>query len=158
MFGTFAAYAEWIELETFFSGFIVIYALYWLYFQKTDHLGIAYALVGTLYWGLQFKNYYPHYNLQEIISSINYPFLKAWGLISILFWIPAVRKYSILPLLHSILFFVLMIAALFNHQNNALKVFAASLLINSCSLILILLISHLLKLLSKSKRLHDNSQ
>jgi hypothetical protein len=147
MFASFAAYAERIELETFFSGFPVIYALYWLCFQKGRQSGIAYALVATLYWALQFKNYYPDYNLHHIISSIDYPLLKAWGLIAILFWIPALRKNSVITLLHSLVFFVLMIDGFLNQQNNALKVFAASLLINSFSLILILLVTQFRRVL-----------
>jgi hypothetical protein len=144
MFGSLAAYAEWIELETFFSGFTFIYVLYWLYFQKGNLLGISYALIATLYWGLQLKNNLPDYH---------YPLLKIWALIALLFWLPALRKHSLLPFLHSLIFFALIVIAIFRKQDNSHKIFAASLLINSCSLILILLVSYLQKQISSRKKL-----
>src|SRR5438105_1510724 len=105
MFATFSAYAAWIELETFFSGFTFIYDLYWIYFQKGNRLGLSYALVATLFWGLQLKNYFPYHNWQEIITSVDYPLLKIWAMVPLLFWIPAFRKNSLLPLLHSLVSF-----------------------------------------------------
>ena len=143
MFGSFTAYAEWIELETFFSAFFLLFSLYWLYFRKPGQTGLAYALVATLYWGLQFKNYYPDYDLSKIISSIQYPVLRIWAVMALLFWVPAVRKKPLLLVLHSIVFFILPVIKYFDH--NTPKILAASFLINSSSLILILLLTKIRK-------------
>src|SRR6186997_1393589 len=91
-------YVQWIELETFFSGYVPVYAIVYLLsvnFPATalrtralPRLPLAYALVATMFWGLQLKNAYPDYNLVTIFSSTRYPWLFGLGALSILFWIP----------------------------------------------------------------------
>ena len=110
------AYLQQLELMAFFSGFPLIYAIV-LYITGTlteknifkirlvSCLPFAYALVGTLYLGLQLRNLYPYYSVENIKQAMQQPWLIIWGLLSLLFWIPAIGKKKILSLLHSLVFF-----------------------------------------------------
>src|SRR5204862_1324976 len=113
-------YIEWVELETFFSGFLLVYAISYVIsankqsagFIKTKILPllpITYALIATLYWGLQFKNWYPDYNINHIISGTYYLYLKLWALLAIFFWLPIFHRKKFLSAIHICVFFLLMI-------------------------------------------------
>src|SRR5205807_2060212 len=68
-------------------------------------LPVAYAIVGILYLGLQLKNLYPDYTLENIKLTTSDPYLKTWALLSLLFFIPYLAKKPVLSLLHSLVFF-----------------------------------------------------
>lgn len=146
-------YIEWIELETFFSGYLLVYAMVWMTAQSGNkfiksnllsRLPLAYALVATLYWGLQFKNWYPDYNVSHILSSFQNPYLKTWGLLGIISWIPFLHKQAIFTLLHSSVFFILLISDVYNNTlgkhpdpemlNNDLKIYGGSVLLHILAL------------------------
>ena len=156
------AYIEWIELETFFSGYLLVYAVIHLAasfqpftsFLKSKvlpKLSIAYAITGTLYLGLQLKNGYPDYHITYLIADIRAPYLKIWGLLSILLWIPALHKKAIFSILHSMVFFILLVKSFYVHRfssaadndmaANDMKIYSVSILINLASLILATLFS-----------------
>ena len=158
---SFFAYLQQLELMAFFSGYPLIYAVT-LFFAgnqqaKNDFksrivslLPFAYALLGTLYLGLQLKNLYPDYSFENIKLTMQQPFLIIWALLSILFWIPALAKKSLLSLLHSLVFFFFLARDLFLHsfysvdksvvQNN-MNIYTNSLLINLAALAFMVLIS-----------------
>ena len=116
-------------------------------------LPFSYALLGTLYLGLQLKNLYPDYSLENMKLTMQDPYLKIWGLLVMLFWIPALRKKPVLSLLHSLVFFFFLIRDLFlnffhstdkNVLRNDMKIYTDSLLLNACAFSAIILIYFLI--------------
>ena len=155
---TFFAYLQRLEMIAFFSAYPLMYTiiLFITGNQKVKSnfksrlaslLPFAYALVGTLYIGLQLKNLYPDYSIENIKLSVEQPYMKIWALLTVLFWIPVISKKTVLSLLHSLVFFFLLIKDLFvqsslsnggNHIiKNVMKVYTDSLLINVFSLIVV---------------------
>lgn len=158
---TFFSYLQRLELIAFFSGYPLIYAI--IFFiagsqpSKNEVKGkiffllpFAYALVGTIYLGLQLKNLYPDYSVENIKQSFHQPILIGWGLVAMLFWIPAMAKKPVLSLLHSFVFFFFLIKDMFfqlpafaidkNIVRNDMKLYTDSLLLNMGALITITLI------------------
>jgi hypothetical protein len=161
---SFFAYFQQLELIAFFSGYPLIYAATFSFFGKQQSknnfkskvvslLPLAYALVGTLYLGLQLKNLYPDYSFENIKQTVQLPYLMAWGFLSILFWIPALGKKTILSLIHSLVFFFFLVKDIFLQLSssttskdvvkNDMKLYTVSLLLNLGAVALILLISFL---------------
>jgi len=160
----FFAYLQRLELMAFFSGYPLLYAVT-LFIAENQQLKnnfksrivsllpFAYALVGTLYLGLQLKNLYPDYSIENIKLTMQQPYLKIWGLLAILFWIPAIAKKPILSLLHSLVFFFFLVRDLFlqlsassadkNIVRNDMKIYTDSLLLNLGAFALIVLLSFL---------------
>ena len=160
----FFAYLQRLELMAFFSGYPLLYAVT-LFIAENQQLKnnfksrivsllpFAYALVGTLYLGLQLKNLYPDYSIENIKLTMQQPYLKIWGLLAILFWIPAIAKKPILSLLHSLVFFFFLVRDLFlqlsassadkNIVRNDMKIYTDSLLLNMGAFALIVLLSFL---------------
>jgi hypothetical protein len=161
MGNNFFEYLQKLELMVFFSGYPLIYAI--IFFiagnAKTRNtfknrivsvLPYSYALVGTLYLGFILKNLYPDYSFHNIRLFLQQPWLVGWGLLSILFWIPSFSKMKVLSLIHSLIFFSLLIKDIFIQQSaslgnsmvkNDMNVYTISLLLNLGAVILILLLS-----------------
>lgn len=158
MDNSFFNYLQLLELLAFFSGYPMIYAIVFFFtgnqLSKTGlknrlvlFLPIAYALVGTLYIGLQLKNIYPDYSLENLKQIFLVSFLKIWGILSILFWIPVFRKKPVFSLLHSLVYFFLLAKNLFRFLaesdyplsiSNEMKIYTDSLLLNvGCLLIIV---------------------
>ena len=157
----FFTYLQQLEMMAFFSGYPLIYAFI---FFKTENkqstldtkkriaslLPIAYALVGTLYLGLQLRNLYPDYTFNNIRDTLQQPFLVLWALLSILFWIPALHKKPVFSLIHSLVFFFFLVRDLFlqtvnlssdkNIVRNEMKIYTDSLLLNMGAFVFIVLI------------------
>ena len=164
MDNNFFAYLQQLELMAFFSGYPLIYAVT-LFIAGNQQLKnnfksrivsllpFAYALVGTLYLGLQLKNLYPDYSIGNIKLTFQHPWLIIWGLLSILFWIPALGKKTVLSLIHSLVFFFFLVRDLFlqlsassadkNIVRNDMKIYTDSLLLNLGAFALIVLLSFL---------------
>jgi len=134
----FFAYAQHLEMLAFFSGYPLVYYLVWFIFRNRSFkygrrgrivsiLPYSYALVGTLYLGLMLKNLYPNYTFENVQHRIQQPYLVVWGILSILFWIPAFTRKQILSILHSLVFFCFILRDLFfqiagfSHDNNIIK-------------------------------------
>ena len=172
MDNSFFAYIQQLELLAFFSGYPLLYATVMLLTGK-DHsktylkinlallLPFAYALTGCLYLGLQLKNLYPNYSFDNIRLSIHQPFLFIWGLSSIFFLAPVLRKKIALSLLHSLVFFILLAKDLFLYAikstsykhdvKNAMQIYSYSLILNLAALIFIFFIALLLKKIKKHR-------
>jgi hypothetical protein len=170
MDNSFFAYLHRLELIAFFSGYPLIYtAIIFIAGTKqfktnfknrvVSLLPFAYALVGTCYLGLQLKKLYPDYSLENIVHINQHPYLMIWALLSILFWIPALAKKTVLSLLHSVVFFFLLIIDLFTQSTadsdkdiirNDMRIYTVSLLLNLIAIAFIALLSFLHKRYKKA--------
>ena len=115
---------EQLEMLVFFSGYPLVYYLVRFFSRHVSLKNIssaelisilpfAYALSGTLFLGLQLKNVYPVYTIENVRHRIQQPYLFIWALLSLLFWIPAIPKRQILSVLHSLVFFLIIIRDLY---------------------------------------------
>ena len=158
----FFTYLQELEMMAFFSGYPLVYLLVRVAagnrmiknksnVKYLSLLPFAYALVGTLYLGLLLRNLHPDYSFQHIQLKIPQRFLAIWGLMSILFWIPPIARRTILSILHSLVFFALLLRDLFFQLTgmvsdktivqNDMKIYSVSLLLNLVAIILVSLIS-----------------
>jgi len=173
MDNSFFAYLQQLELMAFFSGYPLIYAVT-IFIAGNQQLKnnfksrivsllpFAYALVGTLYLGLQLKNLYPDYSIENIKQTIQLPYLMTWGFLSILFWIPALGKKKFLSLIHSLVFFFFLVRDLFLQLSasfadkdvvrNDMKLYTNSLLLNLGAIAFIVLLSFLFNYYRKRVR------
>ncbi len=170
MDSSFFAYLQQLELMAFFSGYPLVYALtvFFAGNQKVKNnfkkrivslLPFGYALVGTLYAGLQLKKLYPDYSFENIKLSTQHPWLIFWALLSILFWIPALAKQKVFSLIHSLVFFLFLVRDLFlqlsiSNMNesivkNDMNVYTNSLLLNFGAFTILVLLSFLFTLYKK---------
>ena len=170
---SFFAYTEWVELETFFSGYLLVYAIIYLVASNQAATGfvkarvlpklpLAYAFAGTLYLGLQLKNAYPDYTIEHLTTGVQLPYLRIWGLISVLFWIPLLQKKAVFSLLHSSVFFFLLMKSLFlqlftsspgnDMARNNMKIYSVSIVLNLVALFLVTIISLLIARFKRKKR------
>ena len=163
MDNSFFAYLQQLELMAFFSGYPLLYAIIVFIASQTmmknsfakrlvAALPFAYALLGTLYLGYLLKSLYPDYSIKNIKALIQQPYLVTWGLLSILFWIPALAKKKVLSLIHSLVFFFILLKDILSRfpgsgENSIIKndmnVYTTSLLLNIATLAFILLLSFL---------------
>ena len=116
-------------------------------------LPYAYALAGTLYLGLILKNLYPDYSIKNISNYFNNSFLKTWGLLSLIFWIPVFSRRPIISLLHSLVLFFYFSKDLFVFNSsssgkdmirNEIKIYSDSLLLNVSTLVFVTLLYYLI--------------
>jgi len=154
-------YIQRLELIAFFAGYPLIYAIVYTIAgskykvqnsfscRMVKCLPFAYALSGTLFLGLMLKDLYPDYSLNHISDQFQAPYLIAWGISSLLFWIPLFSKKTFLSLLHSFVFFFLLLKDLFMYMNtsidkeviqNDMKIYTTSLLVNAATFLSMLLI------------------
>ena len=150
----------------FFSGYPLFYAVIRVIasnvFNKTEvqnrlvsHLPHAYALVATLYLSFQLKTMFPDYSF----AHTHLPYLKAWAIVAVLFWIPALAKKPVWSFLHSLVFFFYIVRDLSlqifatpgdtDMVKNDMKLFSVSLLFNLAAFAAILFVSYLLRRFSK---------
>jgi hypothetical protein len=164
MDNSFFAYLQQLEMMAFFSAYPLLYAIINVIDGSSKRealkkisslLPYAYALVGTLYLGFQLKNFYPDYSVEHIKAETQQPLLHIWALLSILFFIPALAKKSMISLFHSFLFFSFLLRDMFsqlfgsatdkNILKNEMKVYTDSLLLNLGAFIFIVLLFFLFK-------------
>lgn len=164
MDSSFFSYIQRLEMMAFFSGYPLIYAVILVIAgsqqSKNNYrsrlisfLPFAYALLGTLYLGLQLKNLNAGLSDENIKLLVHQPYLKIWGLLSILFWIPALGKKPFLSLLHSFVFFFFLVKDLFfqlsgasadeNIVRNDMEIYTDSLILNLIAFALIVFLSFL---------------
>ena len=158
---SFFAYLHRLELVAFFSGFPLIYALVFFIAGNQPSkakwkgkvfflLPYSYGLVGVLYLGLQLKNLYPEYSMENTKQLIQQSYLIVWGILAILFWIPIFARKPVLSLVHSLVFFFILIKDIFfqvpafaldqNIIRNDMKLYTDSLLLNLGALIAVTLV------------------
>ncbi len=159
---SFFVYLQRLEIIVFFSGYPLIYALSRLFAAKqlskriprgtlTKLLPYGYALIATLFAALQLKNFYQFYTGENSSAGfLHHPFLMTWAFLAILFWIPALAKRPVLSLLHSFVFFLLLLKGLFFQTfwpandnsllRNDMKLYTTSLLLHLAAQVIVLLI------------------
>jgi len=163
---SFFFYLHRLELIAFFSGYPLMYATILLIggmrrsrteLQKrlVALLPFSYALVGTLYFGFELMNLHPNYSTDNFREFAQHPFLTIWGLLAILFWIPVLAKRPIISLIHSLVFFILLIKDLFSFRpvpgadtsmvSNDMKLYTYSLFLHIIAFITVVLIYFLLR-------------
>lgn len=158
---SFFIYLEQLELLLFFSGYPLIYLLITAIAEtghikkviKTDIstlLPYAYAVAGILYLGFLLKSLYPDYSFSHISTITRMPVLKIWGLLTIVFFIPAIAKKPAYSLLHSLFFFFFICKDLYFYAfatldksvlKNDMNLFTWSLLINLVTFLFVLIIA-----------------
>jgi hypothetical protein len=172
MGNNFYVYVQQLEMLAFFSGYPLIYFLIRFLTHNValkngwearivSILPFAYALTGTLYLGLQIINLYPDYTIDNIKHRFHQPYLNIWAVLSILFWIPAISKKQVLSILHSLVFFFLVLRDLFSQlawfsQNrdivkNDMRMYTVSIFLNLAAVTVLVLLSFLLSFRKKSQ-------
>ena len=170
------SYLQQLEILAFFSGYPLIYAIV-AYLKSTatskptiknsafNLLPFEYATIGLLYVALQIKNLYPDYSIKHLSSEIQIPFFVCWALSSLVFLTPFFNKKPIVSLLHSLVFFYLIIRNFYlqlisiepdkNVLTNLRRVYSDSLLLNATIFIVLLIIYYGARFLKqKSASLH----
>ena len=172
MEGGFFAYLQRMEMLAFFSGDqLVYYLVRWIAGKKTENssfrnslislLPRAYALLGTLYLGLLLKNAYPDYSFSYLKHKIQEPYLVVWGLLSPIFWLPALNRKPVYSLLHSLVFFFFLakdicfsffgLSADTFIVHNDMNIYTVSIVLNGLSLafisMIVFLFSHFRKII-----------
>jgi hypothetical protein len=167
------AYIQRLELMAFFAGYPLIYSIIQLIAGKQRAflnrlarlLPFAYALTGTLFLGLVLGNIFQDYHLKNIGDQFQVPYLTIWGLLSVLFWIPAFSKKPVFSLLHSLVFFFLLLKDFFLYMTsstgrdvikNDMKIYTDSLLLNMCTLAVIVIIHFIFSRIRNNKRPYSN--
>ncbi len=166
MDNSFFAYLQQLEILVFFSGYALIYlfirqlgnsASFGVNFRKriVAALPYAYALTGTLFLGFELKNISTDFSAAHMLERIQQPFLFSWGLLSLIFWIKPLNRFSWISLIHSLVFlFVIFRNILVNISavsgddsvlKNNMRVYSISLLLNLATLIVIYFLSFLIK-------------
>lgn len=173
MENSFFVYLQRLEIIVFFSGYPLIYALVRLLASKQLSkkipsgtfialLPYGYALIATLFAALQLKNFYQFYTGENSSAVfLHHPFLMTWSFLAILFWIPALAKRPVLSLLHSFVFFLLLLRGLFFQTfwpandnsllRNDMKLYTTSLLLHLAAQAMVLVVFIIINSLKKSK-------
>jgi hypothetical protein len=158
---SFFEYLKRLELLAFFSGYPLIFAIV-VYIggnRKANSgfrgrlvtlLPYSYALVGTLFLGLQLKNLYPDYSFENIKVATLESYLRIWGLLSLLFWLPRLAKKPMISLIHSLVFFFFLAKDLLLHAiqssddrnmiRNEMNIYTDSLLLNLGAMVFIVFV------------------
>jgi len=168
------AYIERLELMAFFSGYPLVYAGVLAFAGKGENgstsrwirlLPFAYALTGTLFFGLLLKDLFPDYSGKHIAGHFQSSYLGIWALLTILFWIPAFSKKPVFSLLHSLVFFSFLLYDLYVYVSsstgleflkNDMKIYTDSLLLNVASLLVVFIIQFTIQcMLNRKKTFSD---
>ncbi len=176
MDNSFFAYAQLMELISFFSGYPLLYVIVHFIFENQSIknkiksrivflLPLAYALVGTLYLGLQIKNLYPDISLDRLQIGLHRPFLMIWGILSVLFWFPVFRKKTIWSLFHSFVFFFFILRDVVFQMigtnsdkeiiANDMKIYTVSLFVNLGAFLFIILSSFIISQIQNRSKTHS---
>ncbi|ASU33070.1 hypothetical protein [Mucilaginibacter xinganensis] len=161
MDNSFLASIQKLEAMAFFSGYALVYTVMLFFWGNEQQKGkftsriisllpVSYAFIGVLFLGFQLKRLYPDYSWEHVRLTIQQPYLIGWGILSIAFLIPALKKQPVISLLHSCTFFYFIAADLFglliaksadnDMVKNDMKVLAASVILNIGVLALIILL------------------
>ena len=170
-------YIYQLQLLAFFAGYPLLYVLInflatenqgkksFLSKRWIEHLPSTYALLGALFIGLLLKNISPDFSLKNIAAQFPIPYLEVWGIMAVLFWIPALRKRPIFSLVHSLPFLFILFKDLllqsFSHSGkivieNDMKMYTISFLLNMVGLTIIYGLSYQLHYLRISEKAASN--
>jgi len=153
----------------FFSGYPVLYAFLLalneskkiksgFYSNLIRLLPFAYALSGTLFFGLILKVVYPDFSARNISKQLQPAFLNIWAILSLLFWIPLLHKKPVFSLIHSLVFFSLVFKDILlnigssisnDFIKNDMKMYTISILLNIITLAVLSVLSFIFSLMRK---------
>src|SRR5574338_805044 len=131
MDNTFWQYISRLEIMAFFTGYPLVYAFVMVFFENKkikqkefaitvrSLLPYAYALTGTLYIGMVLRNMYPDYSIKNIEVYFDHSYLKVCSILSIFFWFPLLARKAVVSLLHSLVFFIVLIKDVFLNISTA---------------------------------------
>ena len=163
---------ERLELISFFAAYPLLY--FFIHFTAESFkvqskffgkikslLPYAYALSGLAFTGYQIHNLYPDFSVQHIKDSNQLLFLKVWAIFSIIFLMPFFARKPIISLLHSLIFFSLLLQDLYQHLSgnkeniytvkNDMKVYTDSILIQITALIVIIVLYYTINSIQAGK-------
>ena len=163
---SFFVYLYRLELIAFFSGYPLLYTVVLMIAAKRHEssdlvkgppfrllLSYCYALVATLYVGFELNNFSPGYWIDNFKRLAYHPYLVMLGFAGTLFWIPALARRPVFTLLHSLVFFALLINDVFfpgkdplenrDTIKNGMKLYTASILLHCFSFMLVMVIYYL---------------
>lgn len=164
---------ERLELISFFAGFPLLYFLIHFFadFIKDQNklinklkllLPYAYALTGLAFIGYILYNLYPDFSFKQIKDSNQLIYLKIWAFTSILFFIPFFAQKPIYSLLHSLVFFFLLLQDFFHYLSgnkemlypikNDMKVYTDSLLLQAMSLLVVFVLIFVINRIRREKQ------
>ena len=167
------SYLARLEIMVFFVGYPIIYALIYFLFSEfrkkpkaiisllKDLLPYGYALSATLFLGFIIKKIYIGYGMGVSVGSLDHPLLIVFGLTAILFWFRPVRKFAVLSLIHSLVFFYFIprdIILSFSADQgndivrNDMNILTTSLMLNAACLLIVLPIHYLVRYKKVSKQ------
>lgn len=169
---SFFQYLEQLELIGFFSGYPIVYLLvYVLTAAKKKYstgserrvflLPVAYALVGLLFIGYEIKKIMDESGIETMMTQLKGRYLLIWGLSSVLFFIPFLRKKPVWSFLHSLVFFSVVVKDLINavfknadpsFLKNTINLYTGSMLLHGFAFALVLLLSFLNSRFRKAER------
>lgn len=127
---TFFAYLQQLEILAFFSGYAPVYLVVQRVvslpginesFKKRVQLLLpyTYAIAGTLFLGFELKNNFPNFSIARFMERVQDSFLFYWSLLPLACWVPVVRRYPFLSLLHSFAYLLVMIREFVFSGGNA---------------------------------------
>ena len=168
------SYLARLEIMVFFVGYSIIYAL--VYFLVTEFrkkpkaiisllqelLPFGYAVSTTLFLGYIIRKIYIGYDLGVPVTKLYHPYLIIFGLTALLFWFRPVRKFAILSLIHSLVFFYFIprdIILSFSADQgndivkNDMNILTTSLLLNAACLLIVLTIHFLVRYKTGNKQM-----
>lgn len=165
-------YLQQLEILAFFSGYPIVYAITaalknpgsgrnGIVNKAFYLLPIVYVFLGLLYIGLLLRNFYPNYSFELIKYQIQIPFYVCWAISSLFFIIPWLRSRPFICLLHSLIFFYLIVRNFYlqlsapetdkNVLRNHMNIYFISIMFNILILTVLLLISYFIQRLRKRK-------
>jgi len=159
------SYLARLEIMVFFVGYPIIYAI--IYFLASEFckkskaiisllkelLPFGYAVSTSLFLGFIIKKIYIGYELGVPVNKLDHPFLILFGLLALLLWLRPVRKFAVLSLIHSLVFFYFIPRDIFLNFSsegndivkNDMNILTTSLLLNATCLLIVLLIHFLIR-------------
>jgi hypothetical protein len=165
MENSFISYLEHLKLIAFFAGYPIVYSIVYSVsgnagmeknaFRKnvSGLLPCSYACIGTLFLGYQLRGFYEKSSIGIVTQHNLHPYLVAWGLLSILFWLPLMRKRTTYSLVHSMVFLFLLGKYLFpafstqipdnRVQRNSITIYGISVLLNALTFLAVLFVSYI---------------
>lgn len=166
-------YIQRLELMAFFAGYPLVYSLvHFIANLGSGNAGrrlgkpaalmpYAYALTATLFLGLVFREITMDHQENSNLSSFPIIYLRLWGILATVFWIPAMSRRPVYSLLHSMVFFLLWLLDLIKGMNevngkemvgNDMKIYTDSLILNFICFGLILALNYFQRRILQKKR------
>ena len=167
------SYLARLEIMVFFVGYPIIYAL--VYFLASEFrkkpkaiislfqelLPFGYAVSASLFLGFIIRKIYIGYELGVPVNKLDHPFLILFGFLALLFWLRPIRKFAVMSLIHSLVFFYFIprdIVQNFSSDQgndivkNDMNILTTSLLLNATCLLFVLIVHYLIRYITGSRQ------